>query len=348
MQKCKIVLADGDLSYLSAIELLLLREYGNQLDLQLITTASYLSDFFAEPQRIDILVINEALWQEDFRRQDIHQVFLLSEDEHPQIRTQENDILLYKYTSAHDVFASINIVLRRLAGAHTQLPTRLLMVYSPQGGSGKTTTAMGICCGLTNIGSKVLYISTEALQSVGDFLQESPAMTDGLIKDILANRIRADELTANIRHEEFDYLAPMQYAMTSYGLEEKHFLPLIQTALQSLGYDFIVLDCSCDFTAAKASLMKMANFVVLPFCDDAGGLNKYQKFCRCINTNDTEKFVFVQTLLSEQGSRGTGQETDFPPRLCIPLVPGLHEDSGTDFYKIQASNAFTELIYRFL
>lgn len=348
MQKCKIILADGDLSYLSAIELLLLREYGNQIDLQLITTSQYLSDLFSEPQRIDIIVINEALWQEDFRRQDIHQVFLLSEDEHPQIRTQDNDILLYKYTSAHDVFASINIVLRRLTGVHTQLPTRLLMVYSPQGGSGKTTTAIGICCGLSNIGSKVLYINTETLQSMEDFLPESSVMAEDLIKGILTDHILSEMLKTNIRHQEFDYLLPMQYAMTSYGMEEKHFLPLIQTALQSLGYDFIVLDCSCDFTSTKAALMKLATFVVLPFCNNIGGLRKYQKFCQCINTNDAEKFVFVQTLLSEHTIAGTKNETDFPPRLCIPLIPGLHEESGTDFYKIQASNAFTELIYRFL
>lgn len=347
MEKCKIILADTDLSYLSTIELLLLREYGNRADLQLITDAEYLTAYFAEPRKTDILVINEDLWQEDFRRQDIHQVFLLSEDEHPQIHTEDNDILLYKYTSARDVFASLNIVLRRLTGTRTQMPTRVVMVYSPQGGSGKTTTAMGVCCGLVNIGSRVLYINTESLQSFGGYLPEERTMDDGLIKQILNGGVQPDQLRANILHKEFDYLAPMQYAMTSYGMDESRFSALIRTAAQSMGYDFLVLDCSCDFTAAKAALMKSAAFVVLPFRADPAGLNKFLRLRQCINTNDTEKFIFVQTPSdSDLPEPAAGKE--FPPALAIPLIRGLQEDAGTEFYKIQASNAFTELIYRFL
>lgn len=348
MEKCKIILADTDLSYLSTIELLLLREYGSQADLQLITDADYLTSYFAEPRKTDVLVINEDLWQEDFRRQDIHQVFLLSEDEHPQIRTGENDILLYKYTSARDVFASINIVLRRLAGTRTQLPTQVLMVYSPQGGSGKTVTAMGICCGLVNIGSKVLYINTEPLQTFSGFLPEDRAMTERLVKQMLTGSVEAGELRANIFRDEFDYLAPMQYAMTSYGMDESRYTALLRTAVKSLGYDFIVLDCSSDFTAAKAGLMKSAAFVVLPFRADPGGLQKYRRICQCINTNDHEKFIFVRTPLGDAEPAGTDWPADFPPRLEIAPIAGLQQEPGTDFYKMQASNAFTELIYRFL
>lgn len=347
MEKCKIILADTDLSYLSTIELLLLREYGSQADLQLITDAEYLAAYFSEPRKTDILVINEDLWQEDFRRQDIHQVFLLSEDEHPQIRTEDNDILLYKYTSARDVFASLNIVLRRLTGTRTQLPTQVVMVYSPQGGSGKTTTAMGICCGLVNIGSRVLYINGESLQSFGGYMPEEQTMSDGLIKQLLNGVVQPSELEANILHKEFDYLAPMQYAMTSYGMDESRFAVLIRTAAQTLGYDFLVLDCSCDFTAEKAALMKTAAFVVLPFRADPAGLNKYRRLRRCINTNDTEKFIFVQTPSGSDLPEDAAGE-GFPPPLSIPPIQGLQEDAGTEFYKIQASNAFTELIYRFL
>lgn len=347
MEKCKIILADSDLSYLSTIELLLLREYGSRADLQLITDAAYLTAFFSEPRKTDILVINEDLWQEDFRRQDIHQVFLLSEDEHPQIRTEDNDILLYKYTSARDVFASINIVLRRLVGTRTQLPTQVLMVYSPQGGSGKTVTAMGVCCGLENIGSKVLYINTEPLQTFSGFLPEERVMTERLVKQMLTGTVETEELRANIFKDNFDYLAPMQYAMTSYGMDESRYTALIHTAVQSLGYDFIVLDSSSDFSAAKAGLMKSASFVILPFRADPGGLQKYRRICQCINTSDHEKFIFVRTPMGAVRP-GTDWPEDFPPRLGIAPIAGLQEESGTDFYKMQASNAFTELIYRFL
>lgn len=349
MEKCSIILADKDLSYLSVIELLLLREYGNRIDLYLMTDPDYLIHFFSEPRKIDILVINTSLWQEDFRRQDIRQIFLLSEDENSLIHTEENDILLYKYTSAQDVFASINIVLRRFAGTQAQLPTQLITVYSPQGGCGKTVTALGISIGLVNIGSKVLYINAEPLQAPSIFLSEPYPMRNQLVKQILSGSVDPSELRANILHDEFDHLAPMQYTMTSYGIDETHFTMLIQTAVKSLEYDFIILDCSSEFTSAKTNLMKLSSFVVLPFHADSNGLNKYRRICECINTSDQDKFIFVRTP-SDSISSFTQIESypDFPPKLSISAVPDLQEDRGTNLYKLLAGNAFTELIFRFL
>lgn len=344
MDKCRITLADSDLSYLAPIELLLLREYANQIELQIITDKEYLRQFFADPQHIDVLVINEDLWQDEFRRQDIRQLFFLCEEEHPNIHTEENDIVLYKYTSARDVYASINIVLRRQLGTQTRLVTQSVMVYSPQGGSGKTTTALGVCCGLTNLGSRVLFISLEPLQTFSGLLPETPSMSDALIQQMIAGRVDTATLQSNILHNVFDYLAPMQYPLTSYGIGAGLYTTILQTASGQLGYDFIVLDCSSDFTADKAALMRSATFVVLPFHGDRDGACKFQKLRLCINTSDTEKYIFVHT----PSTSIPVTSEDFPPLLVIPPVAGLEQNGPADLSKIQASSAFTELIYRFL
>lgn len=344
MEKCKIILADSDLSYLSAIELLLLREYGNQIDLQLVTEGSCLDTLFREPRRIDILVINESLWQENFRRQDIRQVFLLSEEEHPRVRTEDNDILLYKYTSAREIFASINIVLRRFIGVRTQAASRLVMLYSPQGGSGKTTLAMGICSGLASLGSRVLFLNAEPLQSPNIFLPEDDAFfSDTLLKQILTNSIQTDALQVCIAKGDFDYLLPMRYAMTSCGMTEEHFFRLVPAAA-ALGYDFIVVDCSCDFTAAKTQLMKSASYVVLPFRGDQSGQARYRRLRESLSVDDHDKFIFVQNQIQELPV----VPDLFRPDLILRHIPALRENTPAALYKLQADGAFTELIYRFL
>ena len=348
MEKSKIILADSDLSYLAPIELLLLREHSDRIELQIITDSGYLRELLSDPQRIDILVINEELWQDEFRRQDIRQLFFLCEEEQPKIHTEENDILLYKYTSARDVYASINIVLRRMIGTQTKMTSRVIMVYSPQGGSGKTTVSIGLCCALASLGSKVLYMSLEPLQTFSGLLSEARAMDEVLVHQMISSRVEASALQANILHAFFDYLAPMQYPMTSYGIREELYTSLLQAAVGQLGYDFIVLDCSCDFTSGKASLMKSADFVVLPFRADRDGLYKFSKLRKCINTGDTEKFIFVQTPSSAALSRSDAAGEDFPPSLVIPPVAGLDQSGPADFAKIQSSSAFTELTYRFL
>ena len=347
MEQCRVLLADTDLDYLAHIELLLLREYSSNIRLELVTSHEYLEQMFREPQKLDILVINECLWQPAFRRQDIRQIFLLSEEEQPKIQTEENDILLYKYTSARDVFSSINVVLRRFCGVTTAASTKTIMVYSPQGGSGKTTISMGICAGLTAIGSKVLFINTEALQTLEGYLPETSFMSDALLKQMISGSPTVQELQANIESGLFDYLVPMQYPSASYGVSESAYLPLIQLAVEQLHYDYVVVDCSCEFTAAKSQLMKAASFVVLPFTCSGSGLHKYRKLTQSINTSNRDKFLFIHNMYSEAFS-APDETVVFRPDFSIRTIPNLQETPATDLYKLQSCSDFTELTYRFL
>lgn len=347
MEQCRVLLADTELDYLAPIELLLLREYSSNIRLELVTDPEYLEQMFREPQKLDILVINECLWQPAFRRQDIRQIFLLSEEEHPKIQTEENDILLYKYTSARDVFSSINVVLRRFSGSNTDVSTKSIMVFSPQGGSGKTTIAMGICAGLTAIGSRVLFINSEALQTLDGYLPENNFMSDMLLKQMISGAPTVQELQTNIQSGLFDYLAPMQYPPASYGISEGAYLPLIQLAVDQLHYDYVVVDCSCEFTTAKSLMMKNASFVVIPFTCSKSGLHKYHKLTGSINTSNRDKFLFIHNMCSETFVVPDGNET-FRPDFSIRTIPNLQENPATDLYKLQSCNDFAELTYRFL
>lgn len=344
MTKCKVLLADPELAYLAPIELLVLREYAGAVDLALVNDQEYLRRFFSEPQKLDILVINERFWSEDLRRQDIGQVFFLVEEERPKVTTRDNDIILYKYTSARDIFASINMLLRRLSDAAPARSSQLVMVYSPQGGSGKTTAALGVCAALAGIGSKPLYISADPMQAESGCLPPEAHMTDRLVHQILRGAIDPNELRANIHSGVFDCLAPMPYAMSGYGITEEQFNAVAFAANGSLSYDYVVVDCSSDFTLAKTALMKAAAHVILPFVPDAGGAAKYRRILQCINARDQEKFMFVRTLHNAPAA----PDATIPAQLTIPDLTGLAAGATGDLRAVQNCNAFTELIYRFL
>ena len=344
MGKCRVIFADTELSFLEPIELLVLREYAGEISLELITDPEYLMRTFREPQRVDVLVIHERLWREEFRRQDIRQVFVLCEDAHTGGRTENGDIFLYKYTSAHDVFASINVVLRRQIGARAAHRGEVIAVYSPQGGSGKSTIAAGICAALTSIGCRALFVETDPLQCSGGLLPEDRFASDALLRRMLAGDVDAQTLRDNIGTEAFDFVLPMQYAMAGYGLTEAHCAAVIRTAAGQLGYDYVVADCSSDFNEAKSVLMREADYVVLPFVPNTNGVSKYRRFVRCVNAADREKFLFVRSM--DDGA--------LPPDEALPLplrmVPGLQEAEGPRQAAelLARSGAFTELIYRFL
>ena len=163
MTRCKILLADLDLSYLAPLELALLREYDEQLDISLVTDAEYLREMFSRPQRLDVVVINESLWQPEFRRHDIGQILLLSE-EHAESGARYEYPQIYKYTSVQNVVQRLDGVLQRYLRAGETTECRQITVYSPQGGSGKTTIALGLAASLAGLGSRVIYIDAEPLQ----------------------------------------------------------------------------------------------------------------------------------------------------------------------------------------
>lgn len=346
MARCKLLFADTDLSFLEPIELLLLREHSASVSLELVTDPEYLARAFREPQRLDMLVINERLWREEFRRQDIRQVIFLCENAGSPARTENGDIRLYKYTSARDIFSAISVMLRRWTEPGDAQEARVIAVYSPQGGSGKTTVAAGICAELAGMGCRVLFVETESLQSTSGIVPESPFASDAFVRQLRAGAVSPETLRANIGTAAFDYVLPMQYAMTSYGAGEAGCAAVVQTARQ-MRYDYIVADCSSDFNEAKTSLMKMAQYVVLPFVPTRSGVSKYSRFLCCVNAADREKFLFVRNM-DDGPARCAGSSPEFD--LSLRVVPGLREADGPQqlVEALARSGAFSELIYRFL
>ena len=74
-----IVLCDEDERYLVPLELKFTEEFGEKAEIIVITDKEYLKSFFSTPQNIDVLIINEDLYDEEYEKQDISNVFLLSE-----------------------------------------------------------------------------------------------------------------------------------------------------------------------------------------------------------------------------------------------------------------------------
>ena len=102
-----IVLCDEDERYLVPLELKFTEEFGEKAEIIVITDKEYLKSFFSTPQNIDVLIINEDLYDEEYEKQDISNVFLLSEVDNSM--QTENMILkrIYKYTSVKQIYNDV-------------------------------------------------------------------------------------------------------------------------------------------------------------------------------------------------------------------------------------------------
>jgi|GEM_PF-7082871 len=173
MDKKNIVIADFNEEYLAALEFEFVKNLEQSVDIHIITDEKYFNEYFGMPQKIDILIIDEALVHETIIKQNISKIFMLSESEEKvsDVNIGNKRIYhLYRYDNVkenyHKVMGQTNLAVHNTAGMVKNTPkTNVITVYSPVGGSGVTVAALGICCAMKKLGKRVLYIDTNTLQN---------------------------------------------------------------------------------------------------------------------------------------------------------------------------------------
>ncbi len=288
----KVLLADPELSYLSTLEIMLLREYGEQISLLLATDPVYLDELFKTPQQIDILVINETFWKDEYQRQGIENIFMLRETD-TKVRSEQGFINIYRYSNVQNVISNVDALLRHMVGEKRPAGCKLVLVYSPQGGCGKTTLAIGAAKALQALGNTVLYVDAEYLQSFGGMLNADVWADRNLIEELSAGRFTRETLDKNIIKGDIHYLAPMQYSLLGNSLQDQHYVSLLKTVREALDYDFIIVDTSGDFNKCKADLIEMAGQVIILCTQGRDSLSKMEALLRNINVSDEKKYLPV-------------------------------------------------------
>lgn len=290
MNNLVVVIADEDEQYLMPIELKFIEEFEDKAEIIMITTRDYLQEYFSVPKKIDILIVNKSLCLDTFSKHDIENVFILTENE------AENDHEIYKYTSVRDIY---NYVIGNLKSNTQDFVTRkestkLILVYSPVGGSGKTTIATGISDIISKQKKTVLFISTENLQSFGYLLGCNNWLSKNFIKSLLNKDFDIiDKLKTAIEVAEFHYLPPIQQAISVAGITLEKYIYLINKLKELNIYDYIIVDSTSELNVEKCSLMSVANKVVIVTNQDKMSVTKTDALLENIDCSDNNKFAFV-------------------------------------------------------
>lgn len=169
------------------------------------------------------------------------------------------------------------------------------LVYSACGGTGKTTVAMGISASLTKNYKRVLYINAARLQVFQHMLENPSAITAADVYTKLSTS--TDSIYENIKHvirkELFSYLPPFKAALMSLGLPYSVFERIIISAKKSREYDFIVVDADITFDEDKATLLNIADKVLVVTKQNLSSVIATNILVANINGANTEKYSFV-------------------------------------------------------
>ncbi|MCI6359152.1 MAG: AAA family ATPase [Clostridiales bacterium] len=308
MSKPVVILADPDyMGYLDQLQVKFVEEQMNDIELEVITDPEYFRLYFSTPRRAGVLVVSEEFYHPDLHKHNIQHVFLLSEQPDVAGGTENLSVQkLQKYSSVKSIYNAVVSLCPDIFGTHQTLKTtQVIAVTSPFGGSGKTTTALGISACLAQSYKKVLYVDAEQIQTFQYFLENQGAVPMAAMQKLL----NSDEqlysgLLSYLRKEQFSYLPPFPVALNSAGLEPKHLLEFIRAARESGDYDYVVVDTDSVFDAFKISLFSLADRVILVTEQDAYSVFRTRQYLSNFNYKDSDKYLFIcnRYVISEENA----------------------------------------------
>lgn len=297
MAKPRVIIADEDTNYIVPLQYKFVTDFFDKIDLEIITSSEYFNEYFAKPQNAEVLIVSEELYESSLQRHNIGNIFVMSENQDEGQTGDLNINRLFKYTSIKEIF---NEIVGKSAGALNvavtdKKETQIILVTSASGGVGKTTVAMGVAASLAKNYKRVLYINAARLQNFQYMLDNYSTIT---ATDIYARLASAQEnVYADIKHvirkEAFSYLPPFKAALMSLGLKYSVFEKIIISAKRSGEYDFILVDTDVTFDEGKASLINVADKVVVVLKQTLASVVATNILVSNINGVGADKYSFI-------------------------------------------------------
>lgn len=297
MSKPIIIIADADERYMAPLEVKFLEELGDSIDLEIITDEDYFNRFFSSPRSADIFVVSENLYSKEIHRHNISNVFVLSENMSDSDTDGVETVKIFKYTSIKDIY---NQIMATSSGAikdsiQKNKATQTILVYSPIGGSGKTTVAMALCSCLSHSFKKVLYINAERMNSFQHYINKKLSTIPGIVCSEIKNSKR--EIYSKIRPlvygEKFDCIPPFGAALSSLDLDFSIYKDIIDAFKDSKEYDVIIVDTDSVFDEGKADLITEADKVVIVVKQTKVAAHTTNILLKNMSCGDSEKYFFV-------------------------------------------------------
>ncbi len=266
MTRPVVVLADFDEDYIAVLEQKLVEELGEKVELEIITNQQYFQEYFAQQREVEVLIVSEELYFSELRQNNIKNIFVLHENPVDIIEKDSTVKKILKYSSTNNIYQQVinsNNCLAQVCTDKQLSKTRVVVVYSPMGGVGKTTLALGIGAYMAKE-HKVLYINAERMNTFQYYFKTTTTISNNVAMDL--NNSEGElytKIKGIIDTEIMDYFQPFGVALSALNLDYFIYNKIIKAVKEADEYDYIVVDTDTVFDKAKAVMIAEADNVIL-------------------------------------------------------------------------------------
>jgi cellulose biosynthesis protein BcsQ len=346
MEKISIILADLDEIYLDKLTNYFI-EKTHRFDVYSFTSKDSLAKYINDGMSTDIILFTEDFIDNISNFDNISVKILLSNSSNYNAELCS----INKYQKTEKMIKEILIIYAEKTGkvgnvSNINKKTKIIGVYSPVGGCGKTTISLALSKHFANVGKKVFYLNYEVFNSTSEFLNYAPK---GNFSDIfLSLKTKGSNVALQIISNQYkdeklkvSYINPPESALEFNELTTQEKIRLIHE-IDAIGeFDVVVIDFDSDFNEQKHDLLEACDVILMPFTMDFMSLSKIRILMKEIKMRKEMNGLIAKTHLAVNKVHGStklnvndvGIFNLESPDVIMPLTPAL-SDVNNLFYAI--------------
>lgn len=329
----KVLIACRDEDYLMMLAEKLYFELDNSIQVNAISDYEYLSRYISQEKvEEQILILGQEYYSDNPELSKFDCIVLLDENEKMMHVINSRVVAINPFLKLDAIYDFIisQTLLKDILEKTKKKDTRLIAVYSPVGGSGKTTVAYGLAMAFAKAYKKVLYINPGPLQDFG-FLFQNPDSLEPKLERMIAKQDgeTISLLLEAIRNYGFDFLPPARMSFATLGISLKDYVYAITELKRINRYDYIVIDMMSEFNVEMAQIIGQADRIVCIGLQDAYSAFRMKRFLDNIDAADMSRYIFLcnkyDAKRKDYITEGAGAEGSIKIKKYIPYMTDLEQ-----------------------
>ena len=307
LKKLQLIVLDSDSLFLKSFnEYIISSNLNSKFDIKLFSSSESMKHFITSEQSYDILLVQPGLYKDEMFQSEKSMVVFLQEIEG---KTEEGFYAVLKYQPLNKMLSSIlSIYYENYSSfsglARKGIKTKVISIFSPVGGTGKTTVSVNMSRQLALKGFKVFYLNLELLNTTSLYFRSQGDPPSLQILYYL--KARPDQLLGKVEAlKKFDDASKVDYLdippcpdeMMSITKEE--IKTLIQALIETGQYDYILIDLDSSLHERNVAAFEESNQIIWLLNNDLQSFHKtsamLDRLDDVIGTehNLAEKVIFV-------------------------------------------------------
>ncbi|SHK07409.1 AAA family ATPase [Paramaledivibacter caminithermalis] len=367
MAKLRLIIADNDKAYVESVSNYIINNYSHRFQINSFTEEQYFLDYISKNNiNIDILLICPQWYTDLIPKEKICISMILSEG----IFNDEviDCEVINKYQRGDKLVSNIiNSFVEKNPNKyyieHNSKRSKVIAVYSPIGGMGKTSIAIGSCLKSAQEGRSVFYLNLENIQSTPRFFDcESSQNLSNILYYIKEKKknitLKIEGIRCKDSQYNIHYFTPPDSCIDLNETSINEIQYLINELKTTNDYDDIFIDTTSILDEKNKSVLMLSDQVILLVGQDDLSMTKLNLFVRELDIlskrNDLDLSNKITIVLNKyiKGKAQQIKELNLWGKSIDVKVPDvyepiyIYENSFRKGMKREFKNAISEILTR--